>query len=319
MNFSTTAGGGAETCRYVLRGSPAEGLSISIVEGALAPGGPGPPIGGAAIVLGYLCRLAVAGLPPKTAVRSESDAFEAIVMPASSAGSAAPSCAPTALSAQGARFLAFAFSADPQARLSSLFPTIFPRDAGRGLFEGRPRRLSIGNAEANRIASIAAAIREEFALSLGLHAGGFARCDRIVLYRVLELLALAGRADRASADGEPGLDEVVSRPWSVEDAIRYIDGHFDESFSLELMVRRCALNTTDFSRRFKALAGCPLFEYVNRQRVRRAAFLLKKGEASVLEIALSVGYNSLSFFNRYFHRVMGLTPTEYRRRTLSGG
>ncbi|MEI6875255.1 MAG: AraC family transcriptional regulator [Spirochaetota bacterium] len=93
----------------------------------------------------------------------------------------------------------------------------------------------------------------------------------------------------------------------------WIDTHYEESFSLDEMVARCALNASDFSRRFKALTGSPLFEYLNRRRVARAALLLKDGDLPVIEIAYSVGYNSLSFFNRYFLRLMGLTPTAFRR------
>jgi len=141
-----------------------------------------------------------------------------------------------------------------------------------------------------------------------------------------ELLILAARlAARAEAlpSGEappasgglgsaPSRETRVEGPWSVEDAVRYVEEHYAESFSLDFFVSRCALNTSDFSRRFKERAGCPLFEYLNRQRVRRACALLKGGDLPVIEIALAVGYNNLSFFNRYFLRIMRMTPREYR-------
>ncbi|HPG86673.1 MAG TPA: helix-turn-helix transcriptional regulator, partial [Spirochaetales bacterium] len=75
---------------------------------------------------------------------------------------------------------------------------------------------------------------------------------------------------------------------------------------------RCATNASDFSRRFKERAGCPLFEFINRQRVARACALLKSSDLSIIEISEAVGYNSLSFFNRYFLRIVGLSPREYR-------
>ncbi|HAE22166.1 MAG TPA: hypothetical protein DCG47_07575 [Spirochaetaceae bacterium] len=72
------------------------------------------------------------------------------------------------------------------------------------------------------------------------------------------------------------------------------------------------MNTSDFSRRFKELAGCPLFEFINRQRIKRACALLKSSGLSIIEIAEAVGYNNLSFFNRYFLRIVGVSPREYR-------
>lgn len=107
-------------------------------------------------------------------------------------------------------------------------------------------------------------------------------------------------------------------PWSIEEAIRHIESHYEEAFSLEFFVSRCALNTSDFSRRFKEKAGCPLFEFINRQRVRRACSLLKDGELPIIEIALAVGYNNLSFFNRYFQKIMSVTPREYRAASRRG-
>jgi AraC-like DNA-binding protein len=57
----------------------------------------------------------------------------------------------------------------------------------------------------------------------------------------------------------------------------------------------------------------PLFEYINRTRIRKACLLLRQPGLPVTAIALDVGYNSVSFFNRYFRRVMNVSPREYRR------
>jgi len=118
----------------------------------------------------------------------------------------------------------------------------------------------------------------------------------------------------AVPDSPAGRGGEEGRPWTIEELRAWIDTHYEESFTLEEMVGRCALNTSDFSRRFKDATGSPLFEYLNRRRVSRAALLLRDGELPITEIAFSVGYNNLSFFNRYFLRLMGMTPGEYRRR-----
>lgn len=100
--------------------------------------------------------------------------------------------------------------------------------------------------------------------------------------------------------------------WSVDDVMRYIESRYTETFNLDWFVARCAMNVSDFSRRFKEHAGCPLFEFINRQRVARACTLLKTSDLSILEIAMAVGYNNLSFFNRYFLRIVGISPRSYR-------
>ncbi len=165
-------------------------------------------------------------------------------------------------------------------------------------WSGRPA------ADAARLAEVAVRIRDELASgrpgSRAL-AGAWAVELLILVTRLGEHAATARRPWKAP-DGI----------WSIADAIRYIELNYDEAFSLEWFVSKCAVNTSDFSRRFKERAGCPLFEFINRQRIERACALLKSSGLSIIEISEAVGYNNLSFFNRYFLRIVGLSPREYR-------
>lgn len=102
--------------------------------------------------------------------------------------------------------------------------------------------------------------------------------------------------------------------WSVSDALIYIDRNFTRQFTLEFFTRRCALNSSSFSRLFKENTGCSLFEYINQVRIRQACYLLKRSRLSILDVAFSLGYNNISFFNRYFRRITGCSPSEYRNR-----
>jgi AraC-like DNA-binding protein len=115
--------------------------------------------------------------------------------------------------------------------------------------------------------------------------------------------------------------ELISRSdlsaggvWGVEDAARYVAQHCQEEFRLADLVSKCATNPGDFCRRFKELTGSPLFEFINRERVRRACELLKRADTPITEIALSVGYKNIGFFNRYFLRVTGMNPSDFRKK-----
>lgn len=55
-------------------------------------------------------------------------------------------------------------------------------------------------------------------------------------------------------------------------------------------------------------------EYQRRLRITRARELLEFSRSSVDKIALSVGYEDVGGFRRVFRKVMGLTPSDYRRR-----
>ena len=56
---------------------------------------------------------------------------------------------------------------------------------------------------------------------------------------------------------------------------------------------------------------------MNRCRIDWAKRELLKPEARISEIAFLIGYQSLSQFNRSFARIVGLSPTLYRRERLA--
>ena len=55
-------------------------------------------------------------------------------------------------------------------------------------------------------------------------------------------------------------------------------------------------------------------EYQQRLRVSRAREVLEFSRASVDTIAAAMGYLDIRGFRRVFHNIVGLTPSEYRRR-----
>lgn len=96
----------------------------------------------------------------------------------------------------------------------------------------------------------------------------------------------------------------------------FIKARFRESLSLEKMADELGYSPPYLSRYFKQKTGLCLFEYVNARRVAEACLLLKGTDKTVTEIAFEVGYNNLSFFNRYFRKLMDASPQEYRKRSM---
>jgi YesN/AraC family two-component response regulator len=107
--------------------------------------------------------------------------------------------------------------------------------------------------------------------------------------------------------------EARSSPWDIKKIINHIHAHFDQELSLQEICELCGLNPTYLSRKFKEATGLSLFEYINRIRIERACRLLKQSQKTVLEISYQVGYNNISFFNRYFRKTMHMSPREYRK------
>lgn len=110
--------------------------------------------------------------------------------------------------------------------------------------------------------------------------------------------------------------EEGSEPAAIAKARKYIHAHLDQPLPLGLVARQAGLSESHFCRLFKESAGLTLTDYVNRCRIDWAKRELLKPEARISEIAFLIGYQSLSQFNRSFARIVGLSPTLYRRERL---
>lgn len=73
------------------------------------------------------------------------------------------------------------------------------------------------------------------------------------------------------------------------------------------------MTPTYFSRFFKQASGRGFVEFVDRLRVSKSCELLSKSDKPVTEVCFESGFNNLSNFNRRFHALKGMPPSQYRR------
>jgi transcriptional regulator GlxA family with amidase domain len=78
--------------------------------------------------------------------------------------------------------------------------------------------------------------------------------------------------------------------------------------------QRAGLEPRTFLRRFIAATGMKPSEYQQRLRITRAREMLEFSQATIEEISWSLGYGDVGGFRRVFRKVVGLTPSDYRRR-----
>ena len=77
-----------------------------------------------------------------------------------------------------------------------------------------------------------------------------------------------------------------------------------------------SLNTSTFyfCKLFKKATGLNFTDYVSRVRIEKAKNLLLNPNTRISEVAYEVGFQSLTHFNRVFRKVVGQSPTEFRKR-----
>lgn len=101
----------------------------------------------------------------------------------------------------------------------------------------------------------------------------------------------------------------------IRKAIDYIQSHFNERISLSDMAASVGMNPKYFCSYFKKHTLSTPFTYLTMLRIRHAKTLLQEKQLSVLEVALSCGFDNVSFFIRQFKAVTGQTPGQYRKTT----
>jgi AraC-like DNA-binding protein len=87
----------------------------------------------------------------------------------------------------------------------------------------------------------------------------------------------------------------------------------DPRLNLRAVAADCHLSVWHAARLIKRETGASFLAHVHRTRVAAAAHLLKESTLSVKEIATAVGYGSSSQLGRYFKRLRGTTPHQFRK------
>lgn len=103
---------------------------------------------------------------------------------------------------------------------------------------------------------------------------------------------------------------------SVADSIAYINEHFRDDLSLEVLAEKANISLYHFSRIFTRETGFTPHQYLINTRISAAKFLLKSSEASIKDIAFSTGFNSESSFCSTFKKWEHITPSQYRSNIL---
>ena len=92
-----------------------------------------------------------------------------------------------------------------------------------------------------------------------------------------------------------------------------IDRAYLYELSIPALARTAAMSEPHFIRSFHTCFGESPHRYLQRRRIERAMFLLRRSQLSVTEICLEVGFSSLGSFCRTFRQVAGKTPRAYRK------
>lgn len=102
-------------------------------------------------------------------------------------------------------------------------------------------------------------------------------------------------------------------PVAVSDAKKFVRSHYDHSITLEQVLQHVHVSRFHFCKIFKKATGMTLTEYTARIRVEKAKSLLLEPSLRISDVVFASGFGSVPQFNTVFKRLVGMSPTGYRR------
>jgi AraC-like DNA-binding protein len=95
-------------------------------------------------------------------------------------------------------------------------------------------------------------------------------------------------------------------------ALRFVDASYGERIDVDRLARVARLSRTRFHHLFQSRIGCTPMAYLKRVRIARAQHLLIGSDASMAEVAATVGFADQFHFSREFKKQAGVSPSTYR-------
>ena len=147
----------------------------------------------------------------------------------------------------------------------------------------------------------------------------FALLIAIFFYSVSFAQTLTTTKSEEKKDDQPSenLDGIITK---IMDGIKKDRLFLKPNINVEQFSERIGLPYRDVSFAINRAFGTNFFEFINTYRVEEAKRYLadeKHLNMSVMEILLESGFNSKSSFQRFFKRLTGDSPTEYRNKMIS--
>lgn len=133
----------------------------------------------------------------------------------------------------------------------------------------------------------------------------------------IPLCDVAGRVVGTAGITRPMAERSAERDWpnvAMGKVIAYIREHHTESLANATLARIAGQSVRVFERCFRQSFHASPQQYVKRVRLRMACHTLVYTRRPLAQIAAEHGFSDQSHFSREFHRQMGETPRDYRKR-----
>ncbi len=101
----------------------------------------------------------------------------------------------------------------------------------------------------------------------------------------------------------------------LQKIVEYIQKNYMNKITLQKIADEFYISKYYLSHFFKDKTGFTVIEYINKKRIIEAQKLISNTKLNITDIAMKVGFNTLTHFERTFKENNGVTPSDYRELT----
>ncbi|SCB09575.1 transcriptional regulator, AraC family [Bradyrhizobium shewense] len=151
-----------------------------------------------------------------------------------------------------------------------------------------------------------------------------------ILADALRLAILTRKFSRQARDERAALDPVAGecgdhasrtvrslQKWRLRRVMQYVEENLNVRITLQELATVAGLSRMHFAAQFRAAVGVRPHEYLLKRRIARAQELLAQADASLVDVALTVGFQTQAHFTTVFKRFTGDTPHQWRSAHLA--
>lgn len=130
--------------------------------------------------------------------------------------------------------------------------------------------------------------------------------------RLALVTRLIGGLNESRSTAKPCPSKTPLPKWRLRKALEYIDAHLSRTITLKDLAAAAGLSRMHFAAQFRAATGLRPREFVLNRRIELAQTLLIETHNSLVDIALTVGFQTQAHFTTVFKRFVGDTPHHWR-------
>ena len=108
-------------------------------------------------------------------------------------------------------------------------------------------------------------------------------------------------------------EDATEAPRLINEIITYVNDNYLEKITIDELAFIFKTNRASLCRDFKRTTGKTLVEFVNMKRFEAAKYKILNTRDTFTKIAEDLNFESIHYFTRFFKKMSGMTPKEFRR------